>query len=209
MDDVAVRDDAAVFLIDPNGAFESAVNRIPAQQISPFRQIIIRALAHDDGTQTQLISTAGLLYQEPRQETANPSEAVQHDVLRPFQGRHVAPDDLGAFPFDEAYRRCPVGPGFLHEADRQFPDIDVGRAEVELRQRLQYRIALELRQFVVLDLAHVPVRRHQLRDALVVQRLAVTVGHDVVSVEAPDNGNHRFGQCFAFFPIGEVVVETW
>ena len=207
-DDVAVGDEAIVLFIDPQCPQESPMHRVAPQQGRALAQVVRGLLAHDDGLQPQLMAAADLLDQQASQQTADAAEAEQHDILGFLERWHVPADHLRAFAPDEFHRLDATVFGFVHETGCQLAHIDMRRPQVELRERFADGIALELRQFVMGHLPHIAVRLHDLDDALVVQCPAVTVGHHVVAIQAPDDGNHRLGQGFALFPIGKIVIET-
>jgi len=67
LDQVAVGGDGVVLGIDMDGAVERAMYRITAQQAGTLDQVVLGALAHDDGPQAQAIAATGLLDQDARQ----------------------------------------------------------------------------------------------------------------------------------------------
>ena len=173
--DVAVDDQALVVFVDPDGAVERAVHRVPTQQRRPLLDVV--------------------------------GATEQNHVLRLLQGFHMTPDDMGTGFADEIHRRDVFAPLLaLHQPYRQLADVGVGRTEIKLRQRLDDRIALELRQFVLGDLANETVRLHDVGHTAVVQRAPVTIDDDVLAVEVADDGDHRLRQRLALLPVGEVVL---
>ena len=79
LDQGAVGEDRAVFLINGDRAFEAAVDRVAAQQRSALDDVIIRALADHDGTQAQAV--AATLDENASQQAADAAKAVEHYVL--------------------------------------------------------------------------------------------------------------------------------
>ena len=82
----------------------------------------------------------------------------------------------------------------------------MARAKIQPGNLLQDRKSFELRQLVLGNLTHVAVGFHQLCHTLVIERSPKTIDDNVLAIEFADQGNHRFGQGFTFFPIGEVVI---
>ena len=184
------------------------MHRVPPQQGGPLQQVIGTAAPHDDGPQAQLMAAAGLFDQQPRHQPTDAPKAVQHNVLGPLQGGHMAADDLRAFAPHEGQGIDAVALGLLHEAGGELAHVDVAGAEVQLRQRLQDGMALKLRKLVLRNLPDIAVRLHDLDDALVVQRPPVAVGHHVLAVQAADDGDHGLGKGLPFLPVRKVVLKV-
>ena len=95
----------------------------------------------------------------------------------------MAADDVGTdFP-DKLQRRDIVALLLpFHQAHGQLAHVGMGRPQIELRQRFDDRVALELGQFVLGHLAHESVGFHDVSHAPVVQRTPVAVDDDVLAV---------------------------
>ena len=208
--DVAVRDDRLVFHIDADRAAEGAVDGIATEQRGPLLQVILLAgRANDNGAQSELLAASRFLDEQSRKQASDPTEAVQNNVLRTFERRHVTADHACALALHERPRRYSLAlSNLIHVLGGEFPYVDVRRPEVERLHRFKNRICLELGELVLRDLANVAIGLHETRDALVVQRSAVAVGHDVLAIQLADDRDHLFGKFFAGFPIGEIVFEA-
>ena len=56
------------------------MHRVAAQQARALDDVVVRALAHDDGAQAQALAATGVFDQDAGQQPPDAAEAVQHNV---------------------------------------------------------------------------------------------------------------------------------
>src|SRR5690606_40537351 len=99
-------------LIDMDGAVERAMYRIAAQQAGALDQVVLGALAHDDGTQAQAVAATGLLDQDARQQAADAAKAVEHYVgALVARGGGALAGDFGQLLTDELVQGAAIAFG--------------------------------------------------------------------------------------------------
>ena len=150
LNQVAVGGDGVVFFINHNGAVERTVHRVTTQQACAFDQVVVGAFTHHDGTQTQTVAATGFFDQDARQQAANATEAVQHNVCT-FTGASVLlTHHLGQFFAHKLLGRTAIAVGF--ELDGQFAQVYRSSPELEFAHRFEQRESFVHGQFDVIGL---------------------------------------------------------
>ncbi len=208
LDQIAVGSDGVVLFIDGDGAIERTMHRVATQQAGALDQIVVGALAHDDGAQAQAVATTGLLDQDARQQPADAAEAVQHDVSALVPGSRVTlVGDLGQLFAHELLEAAAVA-GILVLGD-QLAEIDRGGAEVHLAHGLEDLEGVMHRQlgFVGDAVTGETVRLEDGDHRTVDQATTVDRSHHVVvAIQLTNQRNHRFGEGFAVNPFTKTLV---
>ena len=206
LDLVAVGDDRAVRLVDGDRALELAVDRVAAQQRGALDEVLLAALADDDGAQPQAVAGAGLLDEQAGDEAADAAEAVEDDVARPSRRSillsPVAPATASAVNSSTDRPRSSVR---YVAASRPMSICDGPRSSVVSACRNGKRLGD--RELLAVDLAGEAVGLEDADHRLVHQGAAVEQDRDVpLPVQLPDDRDHRLRDLLAVLPVGEGLV---
>ncbi|MNG70647.1 hypothetical protein D3C79_290400 [compost metagenome] len=207
LDQVAVGGDGVVGFVDGDGAIERAVHRVTAQQAGTLDQIVLGAFAHDDGAQTQAVATTGFFDQDARQQTADTTEAVQHNVSAFTCGSVLLANHVSHFFTNELLGAAAIA--FVTEFERQLAQVYRSRAELELAHGFEQWECFVDGEFAVVGrtVARKAVSFENRDDRLVDQAAAIDRAHHVViAVELTDKRNHRFCECFTVDPFTKTLV---
>ncbi|MOA24557.1 hypothetical protein D3C78_1452380 [compost metagenome] len=113
------------------------MHRVTTQQAGALDQVVLGALADNDGAQAQAVATTGFLDQDARQQTADTTEAVE-DNVGAFAGRCVLlANHVGQFFTDELLGGTAIAFGL--EFGRQLAQVHRSGAELEFAHRLDQR----------------------------------------------------------------------
>jgi len=205
-DHVAVGDDRVLCLVALDAAAEGAVDRVAPQQAGALGEIVVAALAHDDGLEPEAVATAGLARQDAGHQATDAAKAVEHDVLGPLEHRGLARRNRGELVARKFGEVAPVA--LVPVMGEEVADVDSGGGEVdgvhggEDRQGVLYRDRLALHlgsEGVVLDD----------RDGILVDQRVAVAGddHAALAVEAPDDGKHGLRATLEVPPLLEVGVD--
>src|SRR5690606_8198537 len=208
LDQVAVGSDGVVFSVDMDGAVERTMYRIAAQQAGALDQVIVGALAHDDGAQAQAVAATGLLDQDTCQQATNTAEAVEHHVSAFVTGSGGALVRHFGELFANELLEC-TAIAFGLELAYQLAQVDRSGAQVHFAHGLEDRVGLVDRQFrlVGLTVASEAMRLENGDHRAVDQATAVDGSHHVViTVQLTNQRNHRFGERFAVNPFTKTLV---
>ncbi|MNS73778.1 hypothetical protein D3C72_1072290 [compost metagenome] len=207
LDQVTVGGDGVVFFVDGNGAVERTMDRIATQQAGALGQVVVGAFAHDDGAQTQAVATTGFLDQDARQQAADTTEAVKHNVGA-FTCRSVLlTNNVGHFFTHELLGATAVA--FQLEFVRQLAQVDRSGAQFQLAHGFEQRECLVDREFGFVGLAMTSKAvRFEDRDHRTVDQAAAIdrAHHIVIAVELTDKRDHRFCKCFTINPLTKTLV---
>ena len=97
----------------------------------------------------------------------------------------------------------------LHEANREFAEVNVGMAKVQFRHSHKHGMTFKFRHLVPFYLPDEPVRLHDKRHRSVVQWPSVDIDADILAIkQLTDDGNHFLHQRFSLFPVVEIVFDV-
>jgi hypothetical protein len=205
-DHVAVGDDGVLVFVALDAAAEGAVDRVAPQQAGALGQIVLAALAHDDGLEAEAVAAAGLARQDAGHQPPDAAEPVEHDVLGLRAHRGLAGGDRGEILARELREVAPVA--LVAVVGEEVADVDPRRRQVdgidgrEDRKRVLHGDRLALHpggEGVVLD---------DLHGILVDQRVPVAGDdHAALAIEPSDDGQHCLRAALEFPPLLEILVD--
>ncbi len=208
LDQVAVGGDGAVLFVDCDGAIERTMHRVATQQAGTLDQIVVRALAHDDGTQAQAVATTGFLDQDTRQQTPDTAETVENHVSAFVTRCGVTlVGHLSQLFTDELLEIATVA-RFLVLGD-QLAQVHRSGAQVHFAHRLEDLEGVVHRQlgFVGDAVTGETVCLEDGDHRTIDQATAVDRSHHVVvAIQLTNQRNHRFGERFAVNPFTKTLV---
>src|SRR5690606_26205952 len=136
VDDVAVGDDTAVFLVDAHRSLEGTVYRVIAQQVDALLQVAVATATHHDSSQAHDLAIAGLFQQQAGHKAADAAEAVQHHVHRALDRLVLAVDQVGQFLAHPGLDVDTLAAlGLVHVAHGELAEVNLAGAEVQAGQR--------------------------------------------------------------------------
>ncbi|MOA03247.1 hypothetical protein D3C78_1227390 [compost metagenome] len=181
------------------------MHRVATQQAGTLDQIVLGALAHDDGTQAQAVAAAGLLDHDARQQAADATEAVEHHVGALALLATLLANHLGQLFADELLDAAAVA--FLLELDRHAAEVDGSGAQLQSAQDLQDREGVVHGQLGIVDLTGEAVHLENADYRTFDQAATIDRGHHiVVAVELADQRNHGLGKGLAVNPLTKALV---
>ncbi|MCY1433591.1 hypothetical protein D9M71_496240 [compost metagenome] len=182
-----------MLFVDSDGAIERTMHRVTTQQAGALDQVIGSTFAHDDGTQAQAVATTGFFDQDARQQTADTTKAIQHDIST-LAGRGVLlANHVGQLFAYELLGSTAVA--FLLELVGQLAQVDRSGAQFQLAHGLEQWECLVDREFGFISLAMTgKAVSFEDRDHRTVDQAAAIdrAHHIVIAVELTDKRDHRF-----------------
>ena len=181
--------------------------RVATQQAGALGQVVLGAFAHNDGTQAQAVATTGFFDQDARQQAADTTEAVQHNVGA-FTGSGV----LLTYHVSHFFTHELLGgtaSAFFAEFVGQLAQVYRSRAELELAHGFKQWECFVDGEFAVVGgaMARKAVSFENRDDRLVDQAAAIDRAHHIViAVQLADKRNHRFCECFTVDPFTKTLV---
>ena len=91
--------------------------------------MIIFALANNNRAQAQHITPAGLIHQNPCNQTADPSKAIEHHILRLRQRFNIRTNNILQFISDKLIDTAAIANALI--LDHHLAQIQMGRAELQ------------------------------------------------------------------------------
>ena len=195
----AVGGDHVAVLVHHDRPVERAVDRVAAQQGGALDQVVLRVLAHDDGTQAQLGATAGVVEEDAGQQAADATEAVEHDVLGLAQALTGLALDLGELGVQEGLDVLARG----LVLGGQLGQVDGGGAQVHRSHGLDQGVGGLDAQRGLLHAAGVTVGLDDVDHAAVHEGAPVDRGdHVVLAVQGAQQGDHLLRELLLRVPLG-------
>ena len=205
-DHVSVGDHRALLLVEHDRAMEIPVDRIVPQQARALLEVVLAAGPDHDRSQAKVVAATGLADHDARDEPPHPAEAVQDDVLGALSQGLLA----------RRHGREHLGHVLVHvdlvaalvEVRDQVAEVDPHRREIELRDGLEHRQALQHGDLGLEDLPREADGLDDLDAVLVDQRVPEDLDDDAsLPVEAADDRHHRLRRLLALLPAPQVVVH--
>ncbi|MNZ78869.1 hypothetical protein D3C78_974590 [compost metagenome] len=183
------------------------MHRVAAQQAGTLDQVVVGALADDDGAQAQAVAATGLLDQDARQQAADAAEAVQDDVGA-FAGVAVLlADHIGQLVLGELLDAAAITFGL--ELGDHLAQVHGGGAQLELAHGLEDGEGFVNRKlgFVRQAMTGKAVSLEDGDHGAVDQATAIDRSHNVVvAIKLADHRNHGFREGFTIDPFTETLV---